>query len=209
MNHTSLCIALIAALFAAGCDRRAEPETAPAPEASAPAPAPAPAPVEPAVSPVVTSETSITASTTLTPTMGNTAGGQITFTPENGAVRLRGALSGLAPNTGHGFHVHETGDCSAPDASSAGAHFNPDGHPHGNAIANTAPHHAGDIPNVSADAQGNASVDALIQNVGLGSNDARDIVGKALVVHEKADDYTTQPSGDSGARIACGVIASP
>ena len=207
MLRTSLAAAVLVALLLGACSRKDETPVAAAPPAE-PAPAPAAAPVEPISSPVIDAAPAVTASTTLTPTMGNTAGGQITFSPENGAARLRGMLTGLAPDSVHGFHVHETGDCSAPDASSAGAHFNPDGHPHGNALAD-APHHAGDIPNVTADAQGNANVDALIDGVGVASGDARDVVGKALVLHEKADDYTTQPSGDSGARIACGVIASP
>ena len=205
MLRTMLGVAVLAALLSTGCGRKDETPVAPAPPA---APAPAPAPVEPIASPVVDAAPPVTASTLLTPTMGNTAGGQITFTPEDGAARLRGMLTGLAPDSVHGFHVHETGDCSAPDASSAGAHFNPDGQAHGNALTD-APHHAGDIPNVTADAQGNATVDVVIRNVGVASGDTRDVVGKALVLHEKADDYTTQPSGDSGARIACGVISSP
>ena len=102
----------------------------------------------------------------------------------------------------HGFHVHETGDCSALDASSAGAHYNPAGAAHGDPASVT--HHAGDIPNVQADESGRARVDARVQGVSLGG--ANDIIGRALIVHADPDDYTTQPSGNSGARIACGVI---
>ena len=205
MRRTLVCAAILSAILCTACGRQDETPVAAAPPAE---PAPAPAPVEPIASPVIDAAPPVTASATLTPTMGNTAGGQLSFTPEDGGARLRGMLTGLAPDSVHGFHVHETGDCSAPDASSAGAHFNPDGQPHGNAAADT-PHHAGDIPNVTADAHGNASVDLRVAGVGVASGDARDVVGKALVLHEKADDYATQPSGDSGARIACGVIRTP
>jgi Cu-Zn family superoxide dismutase len=140
----------------------------------------------------------------LQPTEGNTAMGNLELRVENDAVRISGRLSGLAPDTDHGFHVHETGDCSAPDASSAGPHFNPASQPHGN--PETGPHHAGDIPNQRSDASGNADVNVLVRGIELGTGGATDVVGRALIVHAKADDYTSQPSGDSGARIACGVI---
>jgi Cu-Zn family superoxide dismutase len=141
---------------------------------------------------------------TLAPTQGNEARGELTLRPIDGGVRLEGTLSGLAPGSEHGFHVHETGDCSAPDASSAGGHYNPESVAHGNPA--TMPHHAGDMHNLQADGSGNARVDVLLPGVSLGGHN--DISGRALVLHAGADDYTSQPSGNSGPRIACGVIGA-
>ena len=131
--------------------------------------------------------------------------GTLMFEVADGGVRMTGGLTGLDPDATHAMHIHETGDCSAPDFSSAGGHFNPDDAPHGDR-AGAGPHHAGDMPNQVADAAGNSRVDRVLDDVTLGSGGADDIIGKAVVVHEKADDYTTQPSGDAGGRIACGVI---
>jgi Cu-Zn family superoxide dismutase len=115
---------------------------------------------------------------------------------------MRGRITGLVPNQEHGFHVHEKGDCSSDDAMSAGGHLNPDGKRHG---PPTGEHHAGDVPSIKADANGVATVRTRVAGTLLGSG-AADIAGKALVVHASPDDYTTQPTGNSGARIACGVI---
>ena len=138
----------------------------------------------------------------LQPTRGNSATGTVFFTQEGGDVVLRGRISGLKPNQEHGFHIHEKGDCSSDDAMSAGGHLNPDAKRHG---PPTGEHHAGDVPSIKADANGVATVRARIAGTLLGSG-AGDIAGKALVVHAMPDDYTTQPTGNSGARIACGVI---
>src|ERR1700682_4359154 len=105
---------------------------------------------------------------------------------------------------GHGFHIHEKGDCSSGDGMSAGGHFNPTGKPHGNPIAPD--HHTGDMPMLVADASGNASLSMELGAMTVGSG-ATDIVGKAVIVHKEPDDYTTQPTGNSGARVACGLIA--
>jgi Cu-Zn family superoxide dismutase len=144
------------------------------------------------------------AAAVLAATQGNTAAGSLALSADGSAVRITGSLSGLKPNGEFGFHIHEKGDCSAPDASSAGGHFNPTSAPHGDPQGET--HHAGDMLNAKSDAQGVAQVDATATNVTLGSGQPNDIVGKAIVLHEKADDYKSQPAGDSGARIACGVI---
>jgi Cu-Zn family superoxide dismutase len=146
-----------------------------------------------------------TASVQLAPTQGNTASGSLTLTAADNAVALSGTIQGLAPNAEFGFHIHEKGDCSAPDASSAGAHFNPANSQHGDPAGES--HHAGDMHNAKSDAQGVAMIEAQVSGVSLGSGQPDDVLGKAVVLHEKADDFTTQPSGDSGARIACGVIA--
>ena len=139
---------------------------------------------------------------TLKPTRGNSAAGTVFFAQQGSDVVLRGRITGLKPNQEHGFHVHEKGDCSSDDAMSAGGHLNPDGKRHG---PPTGEHHAGDVPSIKADANGVATVNTRIAGTLLGSG-AGDIAGKALVVHASPDDYTTQPTGNSGARIACGVI---
>ena len=140
----------------------------------------------------------------LQPTKGNDAKGTVTFSQAGDVVHVSANISGLKPNATHGFHVHEKGDCSSDDALSAGGHLNPDGKRHG---PPTGEHHAGDVPSIKADANGVATVRTRIAGTLLGSG-AGDIAGKALVVHVSPDDYTTQPTGNSGARIACGVITA-
>lgn len=127
--------------------------------------------------------------------------GTVRFTSEAGGVRVMVDISGLTPGD-HGFHVHEKGDCSAPDATSAGGHYNPTGAPH--AARDAQSRHLGDLGNITADASGRAQtsfVDTHLQLTGANS-----IVGHAIIVHAGADDLTSQPSGNSGARVACGVI---
>jgi Cu-Zn family superoxide dismutase len=140
----------------------------------------------------------------LAPTAGNAAAGTVTFTPNGDRVRVVAQVSGLTSGA-HGFHVHEKGDCSAPDATSAGGHFNPGGQPHGNPAAGA--HHAGDMPMLVADASGNATLDVTLPTIALGSGQ-NSIVGRAVVVHKDPDDFKTQPAGNSGARVACGVIVA-
>jgi len=141
----------------------------------------------------------------LAPTQGQKAKGTVAFTQEGDRVHVVGDLVGLEPGSTHGFHIHEFGDCSAPDASTAGDHFAPKGNPHG---APTAPaHHAGDLGNIEADASGNAHIDVHVAGPKVGGAGAT-ILGRAVVLHEKADDLKTQPSGNSGARIACGVVGA-
>jgi Cu-Zn family superoxide dismutase len=135
---------------------------------------------------------------------GSLVSGKLTLMPMGDGVHVSGDIGGLAPGSSHGFHIHETGDCSAADASSAGGHFNPTASTHGKAA--TGAHHAGDIDNIVADASGVAHVNTHVMGVSLGGGAANDIAGRAFVVHAAADDYATQPSGNSGARIACGVV---
>jgi superoxide dismutase, Cu-Zn family len=138
----------------------------------------------------------------LHPTAGNKVAGTVTFTEEADGVRIQANLTGLTPGT-HGFHVHEFGDCSAADLASAGAHFNPTNGPH--AGPDAAKRHEGDMGNVEADASGNAKLDYVDHHISL-TNDKDSVIGRSVVVHAKADDLKSQPAGDSGARIACGVI---
>jgi len=138
----------------------------------------------------------------LEPTKGNDAKGTVTFTQDGDEVRVRVNVTGLKPGAVHGFHVHEKGDCSSGDGMSTGGHFNPMGKPHG---PQSADHHAGDMPSLTADAYGNANTSFELHGVSIGSG-ATDLVGKGLIVHRDPDDYKTQPTGNAGPRIACGVI---
>ena len=169
--------------------------------ASTPAPAPAPvvsAPVLAVVGTVARAEAA------LAPASASIASGRLVLVAEPGGVRISGTLGGLRPGLPAAFHVHERGDCSAVDASSAGGHFNPLGQPHGR--SGSAAHHLGDMDNLQVDSQGRAAVDVLLPGVVLGGGAANDIIGRALVVHGQADDYHSAPAGNAGPRVACGVI---
>ena len=139
----------------------------------------------------------------LKPTEGNNVTGKVTFISQNGAIRVVADIEGLEPGK-HGFHIHETGDCSAPDASSAGGHFNPGSAPHGAPENPPAQRHAGDLGNLEANAEGKAHYEMVDQILSLGGPNS--IVGKSVIVHAQPDDLSTQPTGNSGPRLACGVI---
>jgi Cu-Zn family superoxide dismutase len=136
----------------------------------------------------------------LEPKSGSKVTGTITFTKSGDDVEVTGDVENLSPGK-HGFHVHDKGDCSAPDAASAGPHFNPTHQHHGG--PDTAEHHTGDLGNIEADSSGKAHIQWK-GKLSLTGTDS--IIGKSVVVHEKADDLKTDPAGNSGARIACGVI---
>ena len=138
----------------------------------------------------------------LAPTQGNTAKGTVTFMPRDGRVRVVAEVSGLQPGS-HGFHIHEKGDCSAADGTSAGGHFNPMGKPH--AAPGVNDRHAGDMPLLVADLSGNARLVATLDLITVGGG-AADVVGRSVIIHKDPDDFKTQPTGNSGARVACGVI---
>ena len=140
----------------------------------------------------------------LAPASGSLVSGRLALVPMGDGLHLRGEVGGLMPGSRHGFHIHEKGDCSAADASSAGGHFNPSGQPHGR--AGQGRHHAGDADNLVADAKGVARVDAHLGGLSLGNGAANDVAGRAVIVHAAADDYSSQPAGNAGARVACGVI---
>jgi Cu-Zn family superoxide dismutase len=189
MNTQHLIPFAVAVALLAACGKR-DDATTPATEAAT-APSPAGPPV-------------INASAQIAPAPGQSVTGTLSLTDDGSGVRISGSLQGLPPNGEFGFHIHENGDCSAPDFSSAGAHFNVDNAPHGNPQGGT--RHAGDMLNAKSDAQGVANVDVTLTTVSLAPDQPNGVRGRAIVVHEKADDYTTQPSGNSGARVACGVI---
>jgi Cu-Zn family superoxide dismutase len=140
---------------------------------------------------------------TLSPSAESSAMGIVTFERTSTGVVVNVVATGLVPGSVHGFHVHEKGNCASADFSSAGGHFNPEKHQHG---PQTGEHHMGDMPNLNADAQGNLNVHFALPGVTLSGTNG--IVGRAVIVHAGPDDYATQPAGNSGSRIACGVIAA-
>ncbi|GHH59120.1 superoxide dismutase family protein [[Pseudomonas] boreopolis] len=165
---------------------------------SAPPPTPAPPPATTVVPKVQRAEAALASAS------GSLVSGRVVLLPAVQGLRITGTIGGLRPGRSYGFHVHERGDCSAVDASSAGAHFNPTAAPHGRPGA--APHHLGDMDNLVADDEGVAQLDRVLPGLSLGTGRADDILGKAIVVHADPDDYRSQPAGNSGVRLACGVI---
>ena len=126
--------------------------------------------------------------------------GTVHFKKEAGGVHVTGAFSGLTAGA-HGFHIHEFGDCSAPDFTSAGGHFNPAASPHG--APTDAKRHEGDMGNINATPDGNATIDYVDPN--LGFDGAPSVIGRGVIVHANPDDFKTQPTGNAGGRVACGV----
>ncbi len=139
----------------------------------------------------------------LQPTRGNSVTGSVTFTQKGDKVVVAARVSGLKPGQEHGFHVHEKGDCSSGDGMSAAGHFNPMSSPHGHHSTRT--RHAGDMPNLMADAYGNASMTVELDLIAV-SEGPTSVVGRGLIVHAQPDDYKSQPVGHAGARMACAVI---
>ena len=137
----------------------------------------------------------------LHPTTGSNVSGTVTFTASGNQVKVVADITGLTPGK-HGFHIHEFGDCSDPKAASAGSHFNPTHKQHG--APDASDRHAGDLGNIEADASGKAHLELTDSVMKLSGSDS--IIGHAVIVHEKADDLKTQPTGDAGGRLACGVI---
>ena len=142
------------------------------------------------------------ATANLQPTRGNTASGTVRFVQNGDQMRVTGEVTGLKPGAEHGFHIHEKGDCSSGDGMSTGGHFNPLGAPHGN--HDKGAHHVGDLPSLQADASGVARFSFESDSITLGG--ATGIVDRGMIVHRDPDDYSTQPTGNSGPRIACAVI---
>ena len=138
----------------------------------------------------------------LVATKGNTTTGTVTFTQKGDRVVVVAKVTGLAPGN-HGFHIHEKGDCSSGDGMSAGGHFNPLGKPH--AHPTTPDRHAGDMPMLVADAAGNAALTSELDVITVGTG-ATDVIGRGVIVHKDPDDFQTQPTGNAGARVACGGI---
>lgn len=137
----------------------------------------------------------------LEPKSNSTVTGTATFTEKNGKVTFVAKVAGLQPGV-HAIHIHEKSDCSAADGSSAGGHWNPTFKKHGK--WGSAEYHKGDIGNFTADAKGNGTITLTTDEWCIGCGDAtKDILGKGLIVHQGTDDFTTQPTGNAGGRVAC------
>ena len=137
----------------------------------------------------------------LRPAQGSSVSGQVIFLQEGSKVRVIADVTGLSPGK-HGIHIHEFGDCSSPDGMGAGGHFNPHNQRHGGPDDDE--RHLGDLGNLDADKNGKAKYDRLNDRISLTGRNS--IIGRSVVIKERADDFTTQPGGNAGARIACGVI---
>lgn len=142
-----------------------------------------------------------TAKAVLTPTKDSNVRGVVTFTPVKEGIRIVADIEELTPGK-HGFHIHEKGDCSAPDASSAGSHYNPMHAKHGS--PDSEERHIGDLGNIEADSRGHAHYDRVDFVITLSGENS--IIGKSVIVHSDGDDFKTQPTGNAGGREACGVI---
>lgn len=142
---------------------------------------------------------------TLNPKSDSNVSGNVTFTEEDGEVKMHAMLTGLTPGE-HAIHIHEKSDCSAPDGTSTGGHWNPTNQPHGKWGAETG-YHKGDIGNFTADENGNGMVMFSTDEWCIDcDDDTKNIVGKGVIVHAGIDDYKTQPTGDAGGRISCAGI---
>lgn len=141
----------------------------------------------------------------LEPKSDSNVSGTITFTQENGVVNMVAEMEGLTEGV-HAIHLHEKADCSSPDGKSTGGHWNPTLQPHGK-WGDVTGYHKGDIGNFTADASGKGSITFSTDQWCIGcGDDTKDIVGKGVIVHVGADDFTTQPTGDAGGRISCAGI---
>ena len=190
----ALTLSLAAATVLAACASKkpAEPAPPPAPSASP----------EVKVTESYFSRTK-SAVATLTPSATSGVSGIVVFSGGGSSVDVHVTATGLLPGSIHGFHVHDIGNCASADFSSAGDHFNPTHKPHG---AQDKPHHAGDMPSLLADPSGKIDTRFTLEGVTLGGVDG--FVGHSVILHANADNFDAQPSGNSGARIACGVIAA-
>lgn len=157
---------------------------------------------EPARDPAIDNQTRRIAEAQLSPTQGNEAEGVVTFIEEASGIRVIADVRNLSVNGRHGFHIHENGDCSAPDATSAGGHFNPTGETHAGPMAEK--RHVGDLGNLETSESGSAMYVRVDEHISF--DGMKSIIGKSVIVHAKADDLQSQPTGAAGPRLACGVI---
>ena len=152
-----------------------------------------------------TPEGPLRATAQLQPTKGSKTFGEATFEQVGDKVRVVVYVQGLKPGQEHGMHIHEVGDCSSGDGMSTKGHFNPYGKPHGH--HGSGERHAGDLPSLKAEKNGRAKIDVMMDIITVTPGPAS-VIGRGLIVHADPDDYKTQPTGNAGARIACGVITT-
>lgn len=210
MKRILFVIAMSAAAAACGGNKSSAPTTPaePAPTAEATTPEPT-TPAEPTTPPAEEAAPAepaapkkAVANLEATKKAKKKVTGTIEFTETPDGVEVVANVEGLTPGD-HGYHVHAKGDCSAPDATSAGGHFNPSNHKHG--APESAEHHEGDFGNLTAGKDGKATKTFTMKGITLGEGETS-IIGKGFIVHAKKDDLKSQPSGNAGDRIACGVI---
>lgn len=150
-------------------------------------------------------KTDKTITVTMSPKSDSNVTGTVIFNDEDGQVTMEGKLSGLTEGV-HAIHLHEKADCSSPDGKSSGGHWNPAGQPHG-AWGAESGFHKGDIGNMTANAEGNAEISLTTDQWCIGcGDDTKNIIGKAVIVHQGEDDLISQPSGAAGARVSCAGI---
>lgn len=135
---------------------------------------------------------------------GSTLTGEAVFEETAGGVTMTLTVQGATPGT-HAVHLHESGDCSAPDGTSAGPHWNPMNEAHGNRSGG-GEFHAGDIANLEVGDDGTGTLEVTADDWTIGTDDASDVIGKAVIIHASPDDFVSQPSGNAGARVGCGVV---
>lgn len=141
----------------------------------------------------------------LEPKSNSNVSGNVVFKQENGIVTMTAVMSGLKEGM-HAIHLHEKSDCSSADGTSTGGHWNPTAQPHGK-WGDAAGYHKGDIGNFTADANGNGIITHVTKEWCIGCGDPqKDIMGKAVIIHEGIDDFKTQPTGDAGGRVSCGAV---
>ena len=157
------------------------------------------------VEPISDAEKSLKVKFALTPKSGSNVSGNVRFEQIGNTVNMVAVLDGLTPGE-HAIHIHETADCTSDDGKSTGGHWNPTAKPHGK-WGNVEGYHKGDIGNFTADEKGVAYIPFSTDEWCIGCGDAtKDILGKAIIVHEGVDDFTSQPSGAAGSRVSCGGI---
>lgn len=139
----------------------------------------------------------------LQPTRGYTASGTVRFEQHDDVVRISGEVRGLKPGAEHGFHLHDKGDCSSGDGTSAGPHFNPHGSMHGRHDGMA--HHVGDLVSLQADANGVAKFSFELKGMTVAPGPVS-VAGRGLIVHRDPDDFKSQPAGNAGPRMACAVV---
>ena len=148
-------------------------------------------------------DTEPTATAVLEPRSGSNVRGTVTFTQTGDVVRVSSAVTGHSKGP-KGFHIHEKGDCSSADGMSAGGHFNPSGMKHGGPYEPV--RHGGDLGNLNFGDDGTAKVNFVVGDISVSSTQANGIIGRAVIVHAAPDDLKTDPTGNAGGRVACGVI---
>jgi Cu-Zn family superoxide dismutase len=183
LNRASAALVLVASLLVAGCSSAAAPEETPVPEKFGPK-----------------------AVVNLEARAGSALQGSAIFeATSDGKISFSLIVQNVTPGS-HAVHIHEHGDCSAPDAMTAGGHWNPTSKKHGKWCQADGEYHLGDIGNIEVGADGKGVIEIVTDLWEIGSGGPNDVVGKSIIVHAKPDDYTTQPTGAAGDRIGCGEI---